>query len=74
MIAAKEKNMNMRTLALIAALCTTAAWAPARAQTVETSVLKLPQDVVYKGAPGAPQHVTLYGGRERITGHRRGAG
>ena len=53
--------MNMRTVTLIAALCTTAAWAPARAQTVETSVVKVPQDIVYKGLPGAPQHVTLYG-------------
>ena len=60
-IAAKETTMNMRTVTLIAALCTTAAWAPARAQTVETSVVKVPQDIVYKGLPGAPQHVTLYG-------------
>ncbi len=60
-IAAKEITMNMRTVTLIAALCTTAAWAPARAQTVETSVVKVPQDIVYKGLPGAPQHVTLYG-------------
>jgi len=40
-IEAKETTMNMRTVTLIAALCTTAAWAPARAQTVETSVVKL---------------------------------
>jgi len=59
-IAAKETTMNMRTVTLIAALCTTAAWAPARAQTVETSVVKVPQDIVYEGLPGAPQHVTLY--------------
>src|SRR5258708_39182772 len=60
-IAAKETTMNMRTVTLIAALCTTAAWAPARAQTVGTSVVKVPQDIVYKRLPGAPQHVTLYG-------------
>jgi len=41
--------MNMRTVTLIAALCTTAAWAPARAQTVETSVVKVPQDIVLQG-------------------------
>ena len=60
-IAAKETTMNMRIVILIAALCTVAAWAPARAQTAETSVVKLPQDIVYKGLPGAPQQVTLYG-------------
>ena len=53
--------MNMRTVTLIAAFCAIAAWAPAHAQPVETSALKFPQDIVYKGAPGAPQHVTLYG-------------
>ena len=25
------------------------------------SVVKVPQDIVYKGLPGAPQHVTLFG-------------
>ena len=54
MIGAKETTMNMRTVTLIAALCTPAALAPARAQTVETSVVKVPQDIVYKGLPGAP--------------------
>ena len=53
--------MNARTVTVVAALCAAAAWAPARAQTVETSVVKLPQDIVYEGLPGAPQHVTLYG-------------
>ena len=51
--------MNRRTV--VASLCTTAVWAPARAQTVATSVVKLPQDIVYKGFPRAPQHVTLFG-------------
>jgi quercetin dioxygenase-like cupin family protein len=36
-------------------------WAPARAQIQETSVVKFPQDIVYKGSPGAPQHATLFG-------------
>jgi len=57
-IAAKETTMNARTVTVVAALCAAAAWAPARAQTVETSVVKLPQDIVYEGLPGAPQHVT----------------
>jgi quercetin dioxygenase-like cupin family protein len=61
MIAAKETTMNRRAVTLVAALCTTAAWAPARGQTVETSVVKVPQDIVYKGPPGAPQHVILFG-------------
>jgi hypothetical protein len=28
---------------------------------VDTSVVKVPPDIVYKGLPGAPQHVTLFG-------------
>jgi quercetin dioxygenase-like cupin family protein len=51
----------MRIVTLIGALCTIVAWAPAHAQTAETSVVNLPQDIVYKGVSGAPQHVTLYG-------------
>jgi hypothetical protein len=53
--------MNRHTVTLVAALCMTAAWSPTRAQTVEPSVVKVPQDIVYKGLPGAPQHVTLFG-------------
>jgi quercetin dioxygenase-like cupin family protein len=53
--------MNRSTVTLVAALCMTATWPPAHAQTVETSVVKIPQDVVYKGPPGAPQHATLFG-------------
>src|SRR3977135_1827993 len=60
-VEAKETTMKLRTVSFIAALCTAAAGAPARSQTVETSVVKVPQDIVYKGLPGAPQHVTLYG-------------
>jgi len=58
-IAAKETTMNRRTV--VAALCATATWAPARAQPVGTSVVRMPQDIVFKGLPGAPQHVTLFG-------------
>jgi hypothetical protein len=60
-IAAEETTMNRHTVALVAPLCATAAWAPTRAQTVDTSLVKVPQDIVYKGFPGAPQHVTLFG-------------
>src|SRR5262245_4437362 len=31
------------------------------AQTSGTSVVRLPNEIVYKGLPGAPQHVTLFG-------------
>jgi quercetin dioxygenase-like cupin family protein len=33
----------------------------AQSQDAESSVVKLPQDIVYKGLPGAPQHVTIFG-------------
>jgi hypothetical protein len=52
-IAANETALNRRTVALVAALCATAAWAPANAQTIETSVVKVPEDIVYKGPPGS---------------------
>jgi quercetin dioxygenase-like cupin family protein len=51
--------MNRRTV--VVGLCTTATFTPARAQPVEASVVKMPQDIVYNGLPGAPQHVTLFG-------------
>jgi quercetin dioxygenase-like cupin family protein len=35
--------------------------AMAQSQQADASVVKLPQDIVYKGLPGAPQHVTLFG-------------
>ena len=53
--------MNSRTVTLIVALFTIGSLAATRAQTVETGVVKVPQDIVYKGLPGAPQHVTLFG-------------
>jgi quercetin dioxygenase-like cupin family protein len=31
------------------------------AQTSGTSVVRLPEDIVYEGLPGTPQHVTLFG-------------
>src|SRR5262245_19797002 len=35
-------------------------WGSAQSQE-NTGVVRLPQDIVYKGLPGAPQHVTLFG-------------
>jgi len=61
MIEEKATTMNRQTVTLVAALCMVAAWAPARAQIHETSVVKVPQDIVYQGSPGAPQHATLFG-------------
>ena len=34
---------------------------PARAQGAQATSVKLPQDIAYKGLPGMPQHVTLFG-------------
>jgi quercetin dioxygenase-like cupin family protein len=54
--------MNTRTACLLLALSTAGAWWPAHAQSADTSIVKLPQDITYKGLlPGAPQHVTLFG-------------
>jgi quercetin dioxygenase-like cupin family protein len=61
MIVGKATTMNRQTVTLVAVLCIIAVWAPARAQIHETSVVKVPQDIVYKGSPGAPQHATLFG-------------
>jgi quercetin dioxygenase-like cupin family protein len=53
--------MNTRTACLLSVLCAAEACWPAHAQNVDTSIVKLPQDITYKGLPGAPQHVTLFG-------------
>jgi quercetin dioxygenase-like cupin family protein len=43
-------------------LCTAGGtWVLAQSQDTNASVVRLPQDIVYKGLPGAPQHVTLFG-------------
>jgi quercetin dioxygenase-like cupin family protein len=54
-------TMNTRTASLLLALCTAGGWSPVHAQNTATSIVKLPQDITYKGLPGAPQHVTLFG-------------
>ena len=53
--------MGTRTVSLLLAICAAGVWAPAHAQNADTSVVKLPQDIVYKGLSGAPQHATLFG-------------
>src|SRR5262249_717660 len=53
--------MNTRSACLLLALGTAGACWPAHAQNADASIVKLPGDVTYKGPPGAPQHVTLFG-------------
>src|SRR5216683_1251258 len=57
----QETIMGTRTVSLLLAICAAGVWAPAHAQNADTSVVKLPQDIVYKGLSGAPQHATLFG-------------
>jgi hypothetical protein len=58
----QETTMSTLRASFLLAICTIAVWAaPTHAQNAETSVVKLPQDIIYKGLPGAPQHVTLFG-------------
>src|SRR5256885_141065 len=59
--APQETIMNTRTAFLLLAICAAGVSAPALAQDADTGVLKLPQDIIYKGLAGAPQHVTLFG-------------
>src|SRR5215472_1976507 len=48
----------MRVLPIVIAAVWTAS---ALAQSTSTSVVRFPQDIVYEGHPGAPQHVTIFG-------------
>jgi quercetin dioxygenase-like cupin family protein len=50
-----------RLVALLIAICAPALVGDSTAQTSEPFVVRLPEDIVYKGLPGAPQHVTLFG-------------
>jgi quercetin dioxygenase-like cupin family protein len=56
-------HRHARTAALfLLALCMAGGtWVSAQSQDANTSVVIRPQDIVYKGLPGAPQHVTLFG-------------
>lgn len=53
--------MNAHSPLLLLTICVAGVWAPAHAQNADTSVVKFPQDIVYKGPLGAPQHATLFG-------------
>src|SRR5712691_9729080 len=50
----QETTMGTRTVSRLLAICAAGVWAPAHAQNADTSVVKLPQDIVYKGLSGAP--------------------
>jgi quercetin dioxygenase-like cupin family protein len=53
---------HARTALFAFALCCADGTAvSAQSQEPDTSVVRLPQDLVYKGLPEAPQHVTLFG-------------
>jgi quercetin dioxygenase-like cupin family protein len=55
-------HRHARTALFLLALCTAGGTGvPAQSQDANTGVLRLPQDIIYKGLPGAPQHVTLFG-------------
>src|SRR6188472_2767530 len=50
--------------AMACALAGALSWSsapPSRAESNQESIVKFPDDVVYHGLPGAPQHVTLIG-------------
>lgn len=50
-----------RRIVLLLTLCMVGTGTSAFAQNADTSVVKLPQDIAYKGLPGAPQHAALFG-------------
>jgi quercetin dioxygenase-like cupin family protein len=53
---------HARTALFLLALCTAGGtWVLAQSQDTDTSVVRLPKDIVYKGPSGAPQHVTIFG-------------
>jgi quercetin dioxygenase-like cupin family protein len=53
--------MNLRVASVVLALAAAVPAIPAHGQNADASVVKLPQDITFKGLPGAPQHVTLFG-------------
>src|SRR5215475_10899048 len=60
-----EPNMRCRIaarlVALLITICASSLVGDSTAQTSGPSVVRLPEDIIYKGLPGAPQHVTLFG-------------
>jgi len=75
--------MSVRKACLVVALCTAGISVSAYAQSTGTGVLKLPQDIEFKGPlAGAPQSAVLYGDptkpgvfvtRVKFSGHERPA-
>jgi len=55
-----------RHVALSVLICTLAMASGGIAQTPDASVVRLPEDIVYKGLPGTPQHVTLFGDPAKV--------
>ena len=63
---ASRVRRHARTALFLLVLCTAGGtWVSAQSQDTNAGVLRLPQDIVYKGLPGAPQHVTLFGDSSR---------
>jgi hypothetical protein len=59
---ATAKCITLRDAALLIVLCAAGLSTSAHAQSAGTSVLKLPQDIEFKGPlSGPPQTVVLYG-------------
>jgi hypothetical protein len=54
-------TLNAHAAGRLLALGAAGSWWPAHAQSADASIVKLPHDITYKGLPGAPQHVTLFG-------------
>jgi quercetin dioxygenase-like cupin family protein len=53
---------HARPALILLALCTAGGtWVSAQSQDTNTSVVRLPHDIVYKELPGRPQHVTIFG-------------
>jgi hypothetical protein len=56
---------HARTVLFLLALYTAGGtWVSA--QGTNTSVVRLPQDIVYKELPGGPQHVTIFGDSSKL--------
>ena len=61
-ISARFARRRARAALFLLVLCTTGGtWVSAQSQDFNAGVTRFPQDMVYKGLPGAPQHVTLFG-------------
>jgi quercetin dioxygenase-like cupin family protein len=58
---------HARAALFLLALCTVGGTrVSAQSQDAAASVVRLPQDIVYKGLPGAPQHATIFGDSSKL--------